>query len=130
MRPSEDLGVIDLTASPIGRSLAPPSPGAARPSAAELAREINRRLAIAGSGVRAELDRPPRERTHLVLRGPTAAGPGSAPAWEELVRVESLPPERDRAVDEVLAAVESKSWERSPGATVRLARSSVWCDPR
>jgi len=127
MPPSYSADVHDPGASIAARTGALPAGARAAFTADDLAREVGRRLAAIGSTVRVEVDHPPRARTHLVLRSPASGS--ASPAWEEVVRLDALSSDLPSAAAELMEAIETRRWQPAGGATLRLARSSVWCDP-
>ena len=85
--------------------------------------EASRRLAQLGWPVRVEID-PFGTRSVLVRHERRSAAGG-----EETLRVPVTSSDADEAVAELLTTIRRRGWDSQELATLRIARSPVWCEP-
>jgi len=95
-------------------------------SASAVAAEANRRLAQLGWPVVVEPD--PSGPSSLRIRRVLFA-PRVAPTEPTSVTLPIPSGDPDEAVSRLIAEVRRRGWDQGAQATVRLARSAIWCEP-
>ena len=101
-----------------------PAPAA---SAEAIAREANRRIGELGWRVVVQVDRDGRGEERLALRRVRTPGlpPDSTdPGVPVTVRSTS-----SETVADLFAAIRARGWDLDGATPLRLARSSIWCEP-
>ena len=96
------------------------------PSARAVAAEANRRITELGWPVVAETD--PAAPGEVRIR-PLTRAPGAAAGESDVVAIPLTSTDPDESVSRILAEARRQGWDRSALTTMRLARSSIWCEP-